>query len=334
MKLEDIDELIIQFRQLGGIFENTEVRFSEDLGYHCYSADSKKNSIISCPASLFVDIDDLGITENGLFISTPEKHNQYTDFLDKYFALQFNRDVVAGHSDIKRQINSLSDDDLSLISDIFPPVLLDLDKYTGLEFEKKRILDSHNIKHRGKSIIMPFVSFVNYSKNGRSFNVQDDKISISGKFNGEILAKYNDDDVLKIASGYHFITDTQYIYSIPLSYQMINGKKLVVNRNTLEGVQLDNGRWKPVINNTDNCVTLSWFPLYMEGAPLYPAAIAKMIADEIQVPAENLIYNILKLNLHALVPAAFKLRESENDFARFLGAAAQRQLETIAATRG
>ena len=180
---------------------------------------------------------------------------------------------------------------------------------------------------------MPFVSFVNYNKNGQSFNISNEKISISGKFSGEVFAKYNDDDVLRIATGYDFITDTKFIYSIPLTYQMANGKKMIINRDPLEATNLGNGRWKPLIKETQQTITLSWFPLYLEGAPVYPANIAKMIADEINLPAEKILFNVIRLNLYALVPAAFQLRESENVFARYLGAVAQRQLETIAGRR-
>ena len=114
---------------------------------------------------------------------------------------------------------------------------------------------------------------------------------------------------------------------------MANGKKMIINRNPLEATPIGNGRWKPIIKEIEDAITLSWFPLYLEGAPVYPAIIARMVANEINLPAENILINIIKLNLYALVPAAFQLRDSENVFARFLGAAAQRQLETIAGTR-
>ncbi len=333
MNLKKIEELIVQFQQSGGVFENAEVRYYEDSGYGCHSLNNKKNTIISCPASLLVDVNDIDINENGLFISKPDKYGERIDFLNNYFRFHFNKNVVLQQNERKYEIGCLSDKERSLISDIYPPDLLELKKYNSLEYEKKRIIDSHNIGHLEKKVIMPFVSFVNYNKNGCSFNISDDKISISGKFNGEILAKYNDDDALKIASGYNFITDTKYIYSIPLAYQMMNGKKLVINRDTHEGLQLGNGRWKPGIKIQRNSITLGWFPLYMEGSAVYPATIAKIIADEIKIPAENLLYNVIRLNLHALVPAAFQLQKSKNGVAKFLGAAAQRQLEIIAGSR-
>jgi len=331
--MKNIGELSVLFQRLGGQFDNVEIKHSENAGYYCCTLDSNKNSIISCPAGLLVDINDLDINEDGLYIKHPEKYGDKIEFLNEYFAFHFNAAAVRQQTVRKQQIDSLSNEDLSVISNIFPPDFYNLKEYSGLEYEKKQIINCHNIKHFEKKVIMPFVSFVNYNKNGQSFKVGKDKISISGKFNDEIYAKYNDDDVLRIATGYDFITDTKYIYSIPLTYKMLNGKKMIINRDPLEAIDLGNGRWKPLITKKQDSITLSWFPLHMDGAPIYPAIIAKMIADEINIPAENILFNVIKLNLHALIPAAFQLRESENLFARYLGSVAQRQLETIAGTR-
>jgi hypothetical protein len=290
--VKTIDDLIALFRQLGGQFDNVEIRHSDDAGYYCYSLDNSKNSIISCPANLLVDVEDLDINEDGLFISRPENYGPHIDFLKQYFAFHFNKAAVSWHTERKRQIESLSDKDVAVISNIFPPKMYNLEKYNGLEFEKKRILECHNIRHRGKKVIMPFVSLVNYNKKGQTFDVSDDKISISGKFNGEVFAKYNFDDVLKIATGYDFITDTKFIYSIPLSYRMANGRKMIINRNTHEAKPLGNDRWKPLIKVTQDAITLSWFPLHMEGAAIYPAVIARIVAEETNVSAENILFNV------------------------------------------
>lgn len=280
-----------------------------------------------------MDVDDVDINENGLFIKYTEKYENRVDFLNQYFAFQFNKKVVKYHIKRKHQIESLSNDDLSVISNISPPELYKLEGYDDLNYAKKRIIDCHNKLFNDRNVLMPFVTFVNYHKNGQSFKTSDENISISGKFKGEVFAKYNEDDVLRLGSGYDFITDTKYIYSIPLTYQMANGKKLIINRNPLDAVDLGNGRWKPLIKHQPNAVIVSWFPLYLENAPMYPAMIAKIIADEVNLPAENILHNIIKLNLHALVPAAIQLRESDNAYARFLGSLAQRQLETIAELR-
>ncbi len=331
--MKNIGKLITLFREFGGILDNIEVRHSKDAGYYCYSLDSNKSSIISCPDCLLVDIDDIDINENGLYIKHPKKYGDKIDFLREYFAFHFNKTAVSKQTERKRQINSLSEKDLSIISNILPPEFYNLEKYNHLDYEKRRIIESHNISHNDKTVIMPFVTCVNFNKNGKSFNHNDGKISLSGKFDGEVFAVYNDNDVLKMGTGYDFITDTKYIFSIPLTYPLANGKKMIINRSPLKAVSMGNGRWKPIIEETADSVTLSWFPLHMEGSPIYPAVIAKLISDEINLPAENILINIIKLNLHALIPAAFQLQESENTFARYIGEVAQRQLETIAGTR-
>ncbi len=331
--MKNVDELIVLFRQFGGKFENIELRHSKDAGYYCHSLDSDKDSIISCPANLIVDVDDLGINAEGIFIANPEKYGNNINFLRKYFAFHFNKAVVAQHTKTKRQIESLSDRDLSIISNILPSDAYKLKEDNNLEYEKREIIRCHKISHGGKKVIMPFVTFLNYNKNGQSYDANSDRISVSGKFNGEICAKYNDDDVLIIGGAYGFIADTKTIYSIPLTYKTLNGKKIVINRKPLEAIYLGNGRWKPLVKETQDCITISWFPLYLEGANVYPAKIAKMIANELNLPAENLLFNIIKLNLHALIPAVFQLRESNNKFATYLARVIQRQLETIAGTR-
>ncbi len=331
--MKNIEKLITLFKQFGGKLDNAEIRHSQDAGYYCYSLNSSKNSIISCPDSLLVAIDDIDINEGGLFISRPEKYGNKIDFLKQYFAFHFDKAAVNHQSEKKEQINSLSEKDRAIISTILPPEFYNLEEYKNLDYEKRRIIESHNSSHYGRGVIMPFVSCINFNKNGQSYNHSNEKISLSGKFDGEIFAVYNENDALKMGTGYGFITDTKHAYSIPLTYPMANGKKMIINRNPLEATSLGNGRWKPIIKVTDDAVTLSWFPLYLEGSPIYPAVIAKMIADEINIPVENLLFNIIKFNLHALVPATFQLKESENSYARYLGAVAQRQLETIAETR-
>ena len=117
--MKNIDELSVLFQQLDGKFENVEIRYSEDADYYCYSLNSNKNSIISCPASLLVDVDDIDINEEGLFISRPEKYGNKIDFLRKYFVFHFNKTVISQQTKREQHIDSLSDKDLSLISNIF-----------------------------------------------------------------------------------------------------------------------------------------------------------------------------------------------------------------------
>jgi len=61
--------------------------------------------------------------------------------------------------------------------------------------------------------------------------------------------------------------------------------------------------------------------------------IARTIAAETNLSAEILLFDIVRLNLNALIPAAFHLKDSENFFSRYVSTIAQRQLEIIAGTK-
>lgn len=331
--MENIDGLVELFQNFGGKFENAALGYRDESGFYCYTLDSNQDTVISCPANLLVDILDVGVRNDGLFILNPEKYGSNMNFLEKYFAFHFNRAILNQHIEQKRQIDSLSSRDLSLISNVLPPDLYNLEDYGELEYAKKRVLDSHKIKHYGKSVLMPFVSFLNHDKNGLSFNTSKDEISISGRCDNEVFVEYNIGDVFLIGGAYGFITDTKVAYSLPVYFEMPNGTRVNIGRDLEKSSSNDKGRVRPIVEKKRGTVTISWFPLYLEGAPRYPAILARRIAAETNLSAEILLMDIFRLNLHVLIPAAFHLKNSENSFAKYVAIIAQRQLETIAGTR-
>jgi len=331
--MENINELVTLFRNLGGKFENVALGYREEYGYYCYTLDSNKNTVISCPANLFVDVVDVGVRHDGLYILNPEKYVNSIEFLEKYFAYHYNGAVLKPFIEQYRQINSLSSKDLSLISGVLPPDQYDLEQNKELEYAKKRVIDCHNIKYYDKSVLMPFMSFLNHDKNGLGFNISEDAISISGKCDDEVFAEYNIADVFMLGGTYGFITDTKLVYSLPIWFVMPNGTRVNIDRNLSKSSYADNGYLRPLVEKQQGVITISWFPLYLEGSPRYPAMIARTIAAETNLSAEILLFDIIQLNLKVIIPAAFHLKDSENLFAQHVSTIAQRQLEIIAGTR-
>ncbi len=331
--MEGIEELVGLFRRSGGEFENIALGYREESGFYCYTLDSNQDTVVSCPAHLLVDIDDVGINKDGLFIANPDKYEINIKFLEKYFAFHFNTKMLDRYIEKKRQIDSLSSRDKSLISRIYPPDMCSSGGDGELEFAKKQIFRSHNILYFGRDVLMPFVTFLNHSKNGKPYHTKEEAISVSGKFSDEVFATYNMEDVVLTAGAYGFIEDTSFAYSLPMAKATPNGTTVTITRKPRESTSTDEGfRW-PLIHKDRGTVTISWFPLYFEGGPLYPARVAQMVARETGMSAEGFLYGVFRANLNALVPAAFQLRESENPYARLAAAAAQRQLELIGGTR-
>jgi hypothetical protein len=331
--MEGIEELIELFRKSGGKFENIALGYREESGYYCYTLDRNQNTIVSCPAHFLVDVDDVGISQDGLFIANPEKYGNNMEFLEKYIAFHFNRKMLDRYIEKKRQIESLSSRDLSLISRIQLPELHFSRKYGDLEFAKYLMLRSHKIEYHEKEVLMPFVTFLDHSKNGRPYELKKDAISVSGKFSDEVFAVYNTGDALTFASAHGFITESRFAFSIPIMKVIPNRTRVSIYRKIFESIKTREGFLLPLVHKGRDIVTISWFPLYIEGDPEYPARVARMVAHETGQSAESILYEVFHINLKVLLPAAFQLRESDNPYAQLIAIAAQRQLEVIGGNR-
>jgi len=330
--MEGIEELIKLFRRYGGKFENVALGYREEDGFYVCTLDNNQDVVVLCPSHLLVDVNDVDVSRDGLFISNPDKYESNMEFLEKYIAFHFNRKMLDQYIKKKRQIDSLSNRELSVISRIYIPDQRWPRGSGELEFAKEQILDSHKITYFGKEMLMPFVTFLNHAKNGRPYDIKEDAISLSGKFSGEVFAVYHMGDVLTIAGCHGFITDTGFAYSLPMGKTIPGGRQIVIARSP-ESTTSNKGFLWPLVRKDRDTITLSWFPLYFEKDPLYPAKVAQMVARETGLSAEVFLNEIFRANLSALVPVAFQLRTSENPYARLVAAAAQRQLEVIGGTR-
>ena len=327
--MKKIDSLIKLFRKFEGKFENAELAYNEQCGFYCYTHDSSLVSIVSCPSNLLVDIDDVGISEEGLFVSGADKYGSNMVFLEKYFSFHFGKRMVSQYVELENQIGSLSQEDTVFISKVFPPYAYTTNTDKKLECVKNRIINAHKINYMGRKVLMPFVTFLNYSKNGRPYRVSDKGISVSGKFENEIAAYYSYLDTLAIACEYGFVAATDQIYSIPLKMNMRDDTTVIISRHPNQSASTSEGYPRPLVKKENNIVYISWFPLYIEGHPEYPASVSEMIANETGLPADRLIKRIFEINFRELKPAEQHLRNSLNPFSRMVASAALVQLKVF-----
>ena len=332
--MEDILELVDAFRQCGGQFENVALSHSEASGFYLYALDTEKDVLVSCPASLLVNIGDVAVNKEGLFIANPENYKSNIDFLEKYFSFHFNKKRMKYYFEKRWQIKSLSRKDVSLISQV-----LDEDQYTIGEYNtvqkyvKRKMVESHSIRFYNKNVFMPMMSFLNHSIDGRGFDIKESGISISGKFSGEVFAFYCYMDTMMMAGQYDFVTNSKCVYAVPATKILPNGARLVINRYPHKSISSSGGLRKPIIQKDQNLVTLSWFPLYLDQLPEYPIEIAQELTEVAGMPADELFRSILEDNCNLLQKVAVELKKSENSFSQLIAKAAQMQLEIITGTR-
>ncbi len=68
----ELIKLIELFREHGGKFDNMTIGYRQESGYYCSVIDRHRDATVFCPTHLLVDVDDIGISETGLFIARPE----------------------------------------------------------------------------------------------------------------------------------------------------------------------------------------------------------------------------------------------------------------------
>ncbi len=327
---DELIELTELFCEHGGRFENMTIGYRQESGYYCSVIDSNRNATLFCPAHLLVDVDDIGISETGLFITRPEKYTNNIRLLEKYFSIHFDERIVGELLEEKRQIDSLSEHEKLLLKRINLPAISD-GTDEKLEYVKQRILQSHRLgfKLLESKVIMPFVTLLNHSQDGVPYYADNNGITVSGKFDGEVFVNYNMGDVLMFLEHYRFVTDTMFVYSLPMKLNFSDGITLQIDRNISKFKTIDGKfRW-PVVERKDGLFTVSWFPMYCKNGPRYPTRFAASLSRESNIPAENILYSVFLCNLNALLAIVFALKDSKNSYVQMVISGVERQLELI-----
>lgn len=280
--------------------------------------------------SALVNIEDVDINDTGLYISRPENYSSNIDFLQRYFLFHFDAKVVGKLLEEKRQIDTLTENERFLLNKIkFPGIIGSTNN--ELEYVKHRIFQSHALASRSgeNNLIMPFVSFLNHDIDGLPLCLNENGISISGRFNGEIFVFYHMGDALMILESYGFVTDTMFAYSLPMVLQLPGGIMLQIDRDISRFKYIDGKfRW-PIVEIIDDLITVSWFPMYYTHGPRYPARFAASLASESGIAAEDILYSVFRFNLNALLPVIFTLKKSRNSYIQTVVSAAEKQLGLI-----
>ena len=327
--VENLNKLIVLFRELGGVVKNVSIEYKEEYGYFCSVIDHNRKASVFCPSHLLVDVNDIGINDTGLYIKNPKKYKNSIKFLEKYFSFHFNKSLVEKFIEEKHQINSLSNIERQLLAKInLPDVVEGLE--SELEYVKYRIFQSYQItSESSKKVIMPFVSYLNHDRDGTAFKVNKKGISVSAQPNNELLAHYHMGDVLMFLRSYGFVTDTMFIYSLPMLLQLPNGLTLKVDRDISKFKLIDGKvRW-PIVEKNNNIINISWLPLFYKNDPLYPVKIVGSLSRDFNVPAEFIMYSAFLFNLNTLLPIVFSLRESDNSYLKTVVSGVEKQLSLM-----
>lgn len=335
----ELNRLIELFRTHGGKLKNVEIGYRDESGYFCAAINNAQEVEIYCPEHLLVRSEDIGINELGLYVTKPEKYSNNIDFIEKYLSFHFNKRLVDKTLEEEQQLESLSVHERKILTSIHMHTGFDGASNSadaGLELVKKRILQHHQLLYSrfGASVIMPFITFANHDWTGTTIKgTEYHGVAISGKFKDEVFARYSDGDALMLLNSYGFVADTPCAYSIPMWFQLPDGRKVEVHREVDKYTIIDQEIRLPTLQKTEDGFIISWFPLFSNVGPYYPARIASYIAQNTNIPGEVILQLIFSQNLRSLLPVIYELQKSNNNYLKLVVSAVKRQLNLIAGVR-
>jgi len=319
--LQSIPALLESFRAAGGVFDNLTIHHDEARGVHCRVSDPDAEARVFCPDDLLVDIGHVDIGESGLFIAKREPYGDHADFLDRYFSLHFGRYLVEQFLEEKAAVDALTPREIELLSVISLPAFPASGAGGDLAYVKQRILDSHKLGlgrgGRGK-VIMPFVTFLNHDRDGIPYRLTGQGVEVRGRFANEAFACYHRDDSLALLHDHGFGAASELSYSLPMLINLPDGRRLQVRREHACSTQTPEGFPWPVMEESGDTVSLSWFPLYFRRGPKFPARVARSLAETCNIPAELVLHAVYSYNFGQLFHLASNLRGSDNPYVKGL----------------
>ena len=213
--MSDWDELLDEFRALGGTAENIRLGHGQ-FGRGLFPVDPAKPVVIDIPENLIVATEDMVLANGtprvapGVQIGARERM-----WLDLYQA-----DVAWGNGEAGG-IRQMFDMAAALPKDLRRELLTEHQCGTWfLEPTEQLILEryfqSRHLSHKEKDVVMPLIELINHGDDGASYQ-STDSIGFTGTFPGEIFARYSDADTLGFFHAWGIATPRPLAFSVSLS---------------------------------------------------------------------------------------------------------------------
>ena len=227
VRASDWDELLAEFRALGGTADNICLRDGVH-GRGLFPVDPSKPVAIRIPEDLLIDTTDATFV-NGAFRVAPGSGagSREKAFLESYEnAYSWGG---GGRSDMER---------LFAQAQALPQ---EIRHRLGSEFHcgdwfgeatdaamQARFIESRCIRYKGRAVVMPIVELINHGPGVPCSTV--DGVALSGSFQGEVLYKYSDFDPQGMFSMWGFVAEQPQAFSIALGGK-IGQNRAQVGRN-------------------------------------------------------------------------------------------------------
>lgn len=200
------ETLVEEFRTFGGTADNVIQREGE-FGLGLFPIDPSKPVELRVPDQLLVATDNLELINGEVVLKDESSYpngfgNWYRRFQAEY---SWGAEAKNSIETFEKGLISLPDDVRKLLNNLGLP--LQDDRFPGINEEQeifKRFILTRQINRKGGLFLMPMIELVNHSPKHSSWQMNEDNISISGKYENEILVRYSVSDPLRRFFQYGF----------------------------------------------------------------------------------------------------------------------------------
>ena len=321
------DEMIEEFRALGGVADNIEQRCGA-LGRGLFPVDLKKPVRIFVPENLLINVKEV-VFESGLLrvkegASVRERErvffedfqNEFSwgnggkidceEFFDRVDALPENvRDVLVNDLGLVRLGASNKSDDRTQV----------------------RFLRSRMIAYGNSNVLMPVLELANHGVNGCSYDVKDG-ISIDGTFKAEVLVHYGMVDPYGAFEIWGFASNAPVAFSLPATLRLSSRRLAILRQISNKEVR---GNFRiPVLDTDETKVRISHLMLGHARFPRLSKGIFYQLMDDLGEPnAEALFDQVRRFNIQQFLKLMEALDEHQGRLISTLRQMCRHQISAI-----
>lgn len=327
------DEMLDEFRALGGVAENVVRREGGVAGRGLFAVDPSQPVRLHAPPNLLVPRDSV-VFENGV-LRIPQSAGigaREARFLERYYG-EFSwgdggRKAVA---DFVAALDALPGEIRALLKAGFQAGWLF--EGTGERRIERRFLHARAIRREGVPVMAPVVELANHAPSGASYALETG-VGLGGRFAGEVFARYARTDPFQIFEAWGFASPAPLAFSLPVFVKL--GARILAVRRRLDLRSEDLAERQPLAARASGrFVDLPYLLIASRDAPDRPRAVFARCMKEVGEPdADRVFDEIVALNRERLLALSAMADAKDDSGSAILRAVCRLQLNALAPDLG
>jgi len=324
-------KLIEGFKSFGGVASNIVQRKGRH-GLGLFPIDPNQIVKLHIPKSLLVSTNNLELREGKVVIKDKSVHPEgFADWYEKFQAdFSWGAEAQPNIQNFESELQNLPNNVLNHLQALgLINQKVRFSSKENLENIFERFILSRQIFWNDKCVLMPIIELVNHSPAESGFIVNDQGISIGGKYSDEVLVRYSNCDPLRRFIQYGFVCKERLGFSLNVNV-VHNGKKIAVKGG------INKEPLKPAsINVEQNIITINQPLLGSFDNPKYPKMLFQKTVEQVcGINSDELFEQIYRSNRLELISIIKKTVNIKGDFIIDFQESCFQQLEAISAHIG